>query len=170
MPHLLKLALAAIVALPAPALAQAADRVLAPFNACRPIGDVQRRAACYDAALDRLRNAVTERQVVIVDKQQAAADRRTLFGLGGSATERRIAPVASEPPVQAIDSTVVSARSVGYDLWAVRLATGATWRTTEAWGALSPKTGQPVRIRRGLMNSYTIRIGNSRALRAVRVN
>lgn len=165
--------------LPAAAFAQdsgrASDRALAPLVACRPIGDVRARALCYDAALDRLQQAVSGRQVVIVDKQQAAVDRKAMFGFSLArpqpeprARDRRGTPV--EEPLAAIDSAVVVARPFGYEQWSIRLANGATWRTVESGIAFEPKPGEVVHIRRGVMGSYMLRVGKGRSVRAARAN
>ncbi len=178
------MAMAAIAAAAPAAAAEneghAADRALAPFVACRATRDPAVRLACFDAALDRLQAQVAQRQVVIIDHEQVAQDRRTLFGFSPShevaatrpprpAPTPRAARPASEE-VAEIDSTVVSAQPYGYDQWTIRLATGATWRTTEAGIPIQPKPGSKVHVHRALMNSFLLRVGAFRAVRAVRVN
>lgn len=172
----------ALVAAAAPALAQdgrASDRALAPLVACRQIGDVRARAACYDAALDKLQQSVAARTVVVMDREEVKEDRRSSFGFGGSQTVARVVapkpartarPGAPVEELEAIDSTVVSASPYGYERWTIRIATGAVWRTTEAGITLAPKPGATIRIRRGLMGSFSLRIGNARPVRALRVN
>lgn len=177
------LGIAALACVPAGAQdggGRAADRVLAPFITCRQQRDPAARAACYDAALDRLQGQVTARQVVIVDHEQVQQDRRTLFGFSpGHAQEApkpaKLAPAprAARAPVEdvaEIDSTVVSAQPYGYDGLQIRIATGAIWRTTEGGIPIPPKPGTRIHIHRALMNSYLLRVGSYRAVRAVRVN
>lgn len=176
-----RLAMVAALATAMPTLAAersaGATRVLAPLVACRAIADAGRRATCYDAALDRLQSAVSTAQVTILDREQASADRRAAFGYSGArppapppvrvrATETARVPAEDVP---AIDSTVAAAAPYGVDRWTIRLVTGATWRTTEPGLSVAPKAGTPVHIKRGLMGSYMMRIGNARALRAMRV-
>lgn len=180
------LLVAAMTGMAAPVWAEeggrAADRVLAPFLSCRQNRDVAARAACYDAALDTLQGQVGARQVVIVDHDQAVQDRRTLFGFGADhgaqpprpvkparpvATARAAKPVSEE--LNEIDSTVASSQPYGYDQWVIRLATGAVWRTTESGLPIQPKPGAKVHIHRGVMNGYLLRVGSSRAVRAMRV-
>jgi hypothetical protein len=166
---------ALVVGVPASVIAQdsgkASDRALAPFVACRQIPDVRARALCYDNALDRLQHSVAGREVVIVDKQQANEDRKSLFGFNAAnrmPAARAVRPADAE--VAAIDSTVSGARQSGYDRWDIRLANGAIWRTLEAGIIVAPKNGEEVHIRRGALGSFMIRIGKSRAMRAIRVN
>ncbi len=143
------------------------DRALAPLVACRPIPDVRARALCYDAALDKLQQSVSQRTVVVMDREQVKAD----FGFGGGKPLARspAARVAMPEGVDEISATVVSTSSYGYDLWDIRLATGAVWRTTEASVAFPPKQGQTIQIRRGILGSYTMMVGR-RALKVKRVN
>lgn len=177
------LGIAAVAGAPAGAQdvgGRAADRVLAPFIACRAQRDTAARAACYDAALDRLQGQVTARQVVIVDHEQVQQDRRTLFGFSGNrGLEAPKPPKPAAPPraarasaedVAEIDSTVTSAQPYGYDGLLIRIATGATWRTTEGGIPVPPKPGTKIHIHRGVMNGYLLRVGGYRAVRAIRVN
>ncbi len=174
----------ALAMLAAPAGAEdngrASDRALAPLVACRPMPDPRARAACYDAALDRLQQAVAARQVVVMDREQVHEDRRAMFGFNGGGAPARLAAV--KPPklpkaaraapaeeVEQIDSTVASMTQYGYDRWTIRLATGALWRTTEGGIPIAYKPGTNVHIRRGIMGSYIIRIGKARPLKAMRV-
>jgi hypothetical protein len=178
-----RLAVMAGVALTAPAMAadtKAADRVLAPMVACRAITATQDRAACYDSALDRLRQAVASDQVTILDREQVQANRRAAFGYAGvdatqpqpakrAAAKAAKAEAAPIEAVEEVDTTVVSAAPYTGDRWTITLADGATWRTTEGGMAVAPRAGTPVHIKRGLMNSYRMRIGNARAMSVVRV-
>jgi hypothetical protein len=169
---------ALVVGVPASVIAQdpgkASDRALAPFVACRQIPDVRARALCYDNALDRLQHSVAGREVVIVDKQQATEDRKSLFGLNAALQmtepqhkrDRR----AREPEVNAIDSTVTAARRSGIDHWTIRLATGAIWRTLEPGITSPPAIGDVVQIRRDALGKFMMRVGRSRSMRSMRVD
>jgi len=166
----------AIAALPGTAWAQSggAARALAPLVACRGVADPRAKANCYDAALDKLQNAVAGREVVIVDKQQNNEDRKALFGFNA---ERQLEEPAHarrergprEPEVDSVDSTVALARRTGIDHWTIRLANGATWRTLEPGITSAPDVGDPVHIRRDALGKYMMRVGKSRSMRAIRV-
>lgn len=154
----------------------AADRVLSAMLACRATPDPRARATCYDAALDHLQQQIAARQVVIMDREQVAADRKSEFGFGGEAPHIpapravKIKPAPGEEEVVAVDSTVASAAPYGYDQWTIRLATGAVWRSTESGIPAQPRTGAPVHIHRGIMGSFLMRVGNFRAVKAIRIN
>lgn len=178
----------ALAVLAAPAGAEdngrASDRALAPLVACRMMPDPRARAACYDAALDRLQQAVAARQVVVMDREQVHEDRRAMFGFNSGDAPSRLAIV--KPPkaakasraargapateeVEEVDSTLVGMSPFGYDRWTIRIATGAVWRTTEPGFPVALKPGTEVHIRRGIMGSYIVRIGKARPLKAMRV-
>jgi hypothetical protein len=163
-------------AVPASVTAQdpgkASDRALAPFVACRQVPDARARALCYDTALDKLQHSISGREVVIVDKQQANEDRKSLFGLNAALqmTEPKRDRRAREPEVSAIDSTVTAARRSGLAHWTIRLATGAIWRTLEPGIRSAPTNGDVVQIRRDPLGKFMMRVGRSRAMRAMRVN
>ena len=168
--------------LTAPALAaddrgRASDRALAPLVVCRPIPDSRARAACYDAALDKLQQSVADRNIVVMDREQVKEDRKANFGFGANQQLARVAspkaPKAARVVVEdvaEVDSTVVSAAAFGYDRLMIRLANGATWRTTEPGLATPPKAGTAIHISRGVMGGFMMRIGRARAVRALRVN
>ncbi|WP_294394290.1 hypothetical protein [uncultured Sphingomonas sp.] len=171
-----------VAAMPAMAAEKdGATRVLAPLVACRPISDASARAACYDRALDGLRGAVSAKQVTILDREQVQVNRKAMFGYSGQeppapkASRKAPAqvtakgPTPAPEPVNEISSTIVSATPYAVDRWTIRIAGGAVWRTTEAGMAVAPRAGTPVHIKRALMGSYMLRIGDARALRAMRV-
>jgi hypothetical protein len=162
---------AGAVLLAGPAQAQdkgrPSDRALAPLVACRPIPDPRARAACYDAALDKLQQSVSERTVVVMDREQVKAD----FGFGGGPPLARspAAKVAAPEPVQEVNSTIAGVISYGYDFWGIRVATGALWRTTDTGLVFPPKVGTAVQIKRGILGGYVMYIGKDKAVRVKRV-
>lgn len=145
---------------------RASDRALAPLVACRPVPDARARAACYDAALDRLQQSVSERTVVVMDREQVKAD----FGFGpGPVPAKSPAARIAPEPVKEVTSTVASVISYGYDLWGIRIANGAIWRTTETGLVFPPTPGTEVHIRRGTLGSYVMFVGKNKAVRVKRI-
>ena len=143
------------------------DRALAPLVACRPIPDARARAACYDAALDKLQQSVAERSVVVMDREQVKAG----FGFGGAKPLAR-SPAAKAMPEQVneIDSTIAAVVNYGYDNWGIRLATGALWRTTDSALPFPPKVGQTVKVKRASLGGYVMLLGANKSVRVVRSN
>ena len=144
---------------------RASDRALAPLVVCRPIPDSRARAACYDAALDKLQQSVADRAVVVMDREQVKAS----FGFGGSQPLPKSAAARALPEqVQEIDSTITTVQSLGYDNWAIRLASGAVWRTTDSALAFPPKVGATVKIRRASLGGYIMVLGRNQTVRVLR--
>jgi hypothetical protein len=170
-PVIVRAGIALAVLMAGPALAadekggRPSDRALAPLVACRPIADPRARATCYDAALDKLQQSVADRAVVVMDREQVKAS----FGFGGSQPlPRSVAAKALPEPIQEIDSTVTTVQSLGYDNWAIRLASGAVWRTTDSALAFPPKVGATVKIRRASLGGYTMFLGRNQTVRVLR--
>lgn len=158
----------------APALAQEpAESLQRPeaFEAlvrCRTIADAAARLSCFDAAAAAMEQAAERRDLVVVDRQQIRESRRRLFGLPlprlgifGDGND--------EEQVSSIDSTVASARQAGFGRWVVRLEDGSTWAQTDNEQlAARPRNGQRVRVERGALGSYRMRVNNQPAIRVQR--
>jgi hypothetical protein len=58
----------------------AADNVIQSFQRCRSITTVEARLECFDKAASVLGNAVKNKEITIVDRQEVRQARRSLFG------------------------------------------------------------------------------------------
>lgn len=153
-----------------PPAAQQRPELFEALVRCRAITEDVARLQCFDAAAANLQQATERRDLVIVDRQQVRESRRRLFGLpipnlgdifGGGDDE--------EDEVSSIESNVASAHQVGYGRWVVRLEDGSTWAQTDNSPLASrPRTGQPVRVERGALGSYRMRVNNQPAIRVQR--
>ena len=161
-------------AVPAAAQQQAATPQARPqaFEAlvrCRSIADATARLQCFDAAAANLQQAAERRDVVVVDRQQIRESRRRLFGLPLPRLGIFGDDEGDEDEVRSIESTVASARQGAYGRWIVRLQDGSTWAQTDNHTlASSPRPGQPVRVERGALGSYRMRVNNQPAVRVQR--
>lgn len=140
---------------------------------CRAISDGAQRLACYDSQVARLDEAATRDEVVVVDKEQVKKARQGLFGfslpslgklLGGKGDESSAAEISE------IESTILSAQTVGYGEWLIVLEDGARWQQVSGELALPPKKGQPIRIKRASMGSFIANINKQPAIRVKRLN
>ena len=140
---------------------------------CRAITDDGARLQCFDQAAAALQQATEAREVVVVDRAQVRESRRRLFGLplprlpifgGGGGDEDE-----DEDEISSIESTVASAHQEGYGRWVVRLEDGSTWvQTDDNIIAGRPRSGQPVRVNRGALGSFMMRVNNQPAVRVRR--
>ena len=160
----------------APATAQNRDQAAARpelFEAlvrCRALADDAARLQCFDAAAAALQQAAERRDVVVIDRTQVRESRRRLFGLpnirlpffGGDDDDE-------QENVDAIESTVRSAYQQGYGRWVVTLEDGSIWaQTDDNLIAGRPRQGQPVRVMRGALGSFMMRVNNQPAVRVRR--
>lgn len=144
-----------------------AARVLGGLRACKALPDKD-RLACYDRAAAALDQAVVQKEVTLIDKQEVRQTRRGLFGFNlpriGIFSDDANKEEAAE-----LNTTVASARSVDGRV-EFRLGDGsdAVWRTTDPV-AFPPKAGTPVRITKASLGSYFIKFGKDRMVRGMRV-
>ena len=138
---------------------------------CRAIADDTARLQCFDNAAAALQTAAERREVVVVDRAQVRESRRRLFGLalprlpifGGAADDE------DEEEIRSIESNIVSAYQAAYGRWVVRLEDGSTWaQVDDNLIAARPRAGQTVRVNRGALGSYMMRVNNQPAVRVRR--
>ena len=137
---------------------------------CRAITEDAARLTCFDAATAALQAAAERRDVVVVDRGQVRESRRRLFGLalprlpifGGGDDD-------DEEEISSIESSIISAHQVEYGRWMVRLEDGSTWvQTDNNLIAGRPRSGQPVRVNRGALGSYMMRVNGQPGVRVRR--
>jgi hypothetical protein len=166
------LALAGFTLLGQPAHAQLpapAEAILDGMGRCRAIADLPARAACYDAAYDRLKGSVGLSDVVIVEKKQVQAAQRQAFGLSLpslSVFDR----ATGQGPIDSISGEVVDARRDERGRWVVTLAEGAVWRQIDDDPMRAPRRGAPVEVRRAALGSFMMKVDGQRGVRVRREN
>jgi hypothetical protein len=152
------------------------------LGACRSIGDVQSRVACYDGLVDGLGAAVTPsaaslRAAAPPPAMAAPAPNPPAPHLPAQANlfgGDDLPPPKREPDAAPIpDHIIAKASAVRTDaagLVIVTLDNGQTWRQTDG-SALRVKPGAEVKIRSGLMGSYLMSLASgNRSVRAKRIN
>ena len=136
--------------------------------ACQSIADAGQRLSCFDKAAQGLAQAMSKKEVVVIDKARANEAKRSLFGF--SVPNFGALFGSGDDAVNQIESTVTGAFENGYEGWTIKLADGSTWQQTDgATVALPPRKGDKVTVRRGTMGSYFLKIGSQPGLRAKRV-
>ncbi|MGQ0558982.1 MAG: hypothetical protein ACT4OE_05265 [Sphingosinicella sp.] len=172
--RLLLIALAATAPTPLFAQARASERpeVLTRIIACREIGDERQRLACFDAQVAALQAAEANREIAVVDREQVRRTRRSLFGLaipdlgifGGDDDDEE----SEEEGFNQINSRVGSSY-VGPDGRLVLvLEEGGTWVQTDGRRTRA-RTGEAIRIRRGILGSFIANVEERPGVRVVRV-
>lgn len=172
-----RLATIALIGLPALALAADAPRPVprsvAALQQCRTIADAALRVACYDKAVDALNAATAANELVMIERTEVRKARKGLFGftvpslnfLSGRRDNAEDRADESE-----LETTIVSARSIGYDKWRFSVEGGGTWETVESdSGFDTPKPGAKVLLQKGSLGAYYAKIGKGRRVQAKRV-
>ena len=136
--------------------------------ACQSIADAGQRLSCFDKAAQGLAQAMSKKEVVVIDKARANEAKRSLFGF--SVPNFGALFGGGDDAVNQIESTVSGAFENGYEGWTIKLADGSTWQQTDgASVALPPRKGDKVTVKRGTMGSYFLKIGSQPGIRAKRV-
>jgi hypothetical protein len=135
--------------------------------ACRSITDSAQRLACYDKASGAFAEAVSKKEVVVIDKQRATEAKRSLFGFS---VPNFAGLFGGGDDINQIEGTVAAAFENGYDGWTIKLADGSTWQQTDGTPlALEPRRGDKVVVKRGAMGSYFVKIGSQPGFKAKRI-
>ncbi len=139
--------------------------------ACRALTDRDARLNCFDAATAKLDEAESTGQVVVVNREQARAVRRDVFGLQLPSLDifGRKGAAATGEDVDQLASTVKAASENPDGRWVLELETGAVWRQVDdSPMATPPHVGSKVEIRRAGLGSFFTRIDGHPAFRAHR--
>lgn len=175
----LSAALLACSSMPAGAAPPASDRApaLRKLLECRGITESAPRLACYDEQAKDLELATSRRDVVVVDRGQIAATRRSLFGFAlpriplfeGRQDEHTSPDGDKAQDFDRIETTLRSVSQAG-GKWILVLEDGARWEQVETGReADDPRAGMPISIRRASLGSYFARIGTHITMRIRRV-
>lgn len=149
---------------------EAPPAVVNDVTACRAIQDEKARLDCYDRTVGALSSQVQARDVVVLNRAEVRRTRRSLFGFnlprlpffGGGGG-------GGEDDIDEITSTITSASPLANGRYRVVLEDGAVWRTTEAVVTI-PRAGRPITLKKAMMGSYFMKVGNGRSVRAMRIN
>ena len=172
-----RIATIALVGLPALVLAADAPRPVprsvAALQQCRTIADPGQRVVCYDKAVDALTAATAANEVVMIDRTEVRKARKGLFGFSMpslSFLSGRKDNAEDRSDEAQLETTIVSARNLGYDKWRFTVEGGATWETVESDSSFeAPRPGTKVLLERGSLGSYYAKVGKGRRVQAKRV-
>ena len=160
------------LARPVPAMAQDSTALKTPAQfsaviACRAIADEAERLACFDSQVAALAKAADDKDIVIADRESVRETRRGLFGF--SLPKINLFGGDDADEFQEIDTTIASARPIGYGYYSIELADGARWEQTDGKLVLSPKSGQKIKIKRGALGTFFANVNGQPGIRVRRV-
>jgi len=137
---------------------------------CRAIPEDAQRLACFDHEVAALDAAEKDKQVVVVDREQVRAARRTLFGLplpnlhlfGGNDDHD-----ANE--IVQIEGKIASA-SPDTDGWRIRLEDGSVWVQTDGKPIFrTPQPGLGAVVKHGALGGYFLSVAGAPGVKVRRV-
>jgi hypothetical protein len=116
-----------------------------------------------------LQSALSDQKVVVIDREEVRRTRRSLFGISMPDLNFLKGKGEDAKDVDAITATITQVAATG-DRYVFTLDTGARWQTLEdSSRQLTPKPGQSITIRKGVLGSYRLSVANRPALRAMRL-
>ncbi|MEO6434051.1 MAG: hypothetical protein ABIO29_08775 [Sphingomicrobium sp.] len=133
---------------------------------CRKIAEPVERLACYDANVAPLEAAIASKDILIVDRSKAEEANRSLFGYGASG----VGQFLGLGNLDQIDSTVASSGFNGDGGVIVTLADGSRWSQQDdkpMYGSIAK--GAAVKVVRGTLGSYIVRIKGQIGFKAIRI-
>jgi hypothetical protein len=143
--------------------------LLSNLTNCRAISNGEARLACFDAAVGALDTAERGGDVVIVDRAQVRAARRSLFGFDMPNMPDVFGRANETESVDEVGSTLARAVQTRDHDWVFTLADGTVWRQVDTVAsAFTNRPGTPVRVRRAAMGSYLLAVGRSPSIRVRR--
>jgi hypothetical protein len=136
--------------------------------ACRSIADATQRLACYDRETGTVAQALSKKDLVVIDKARATAAKRSLFGF--SVPDFGGIFGGDEDQVKEISSTVTGFGHNADGGWIIKLADGSTWsQTDDAMLGLPPERGQKVVVHRGSFGAFFLRLNGQPGFKVKRV-
>lgn len=134
---------------------------------CKLIAERDARVDCYDAAVESLRTAERQGEIVVVERERVLEARRAVFGFSLPAFPSLLGGEADT--LNEVETTLQRATYVAGPGWTFYLADGSIWRQIDATPLQFRATeGLPIRIRRAAMGSYFLKVADNPAVRAKR--
>lgn len=136
---------------------------------CRAIPEDAKRLACYETQAARIDAAEANRDVVVIDREQAEKARKQNFGL--PAKPLLVGkPEVGKDSFEDITGTIRTAKQLVTKRWLFELDDGARWYQAELKTIRDPKPGQRVRIRKASLGGYLANIDGQPATRVRRID
>jgi hypothetical protein len=166
----MRLVLATLLLTAAPLAAQEPSNspLVRDMLACRSEADPVKRLACYDGKVGAFAVAAEKGDVKVVDREDVKKTRRALFGFTLPKLPFFSGDDSAEDQADEVETSVTSVTALGYGKFAITMADGAVWRTTENMRR-DPVAGAAVKIRKASLGSYMLSVAGRPGVRALRV-
>jgi hypothetical protein len=159
---------ALLIAAPVAAAEPSNSPLVRDMLACRGEADPVKRLACYDGKVGAFATATEKGDVKVVDREDVKKTRRALFGFSLPKLPFFSGDDSQEDQADEVETTISAIAALGYGKFALTMADGAVWRTTEAMRR-DPVAGAAVRIKKAAMGSFMLSVAGRPGVRALRV-
>jgi hypothetical protein len=136
---------------------------------CRAIPADVERLACYEAQTAKIDAAEANRDLVIIDRDQATKARKDGFGLPSRPLIVGTPPTLGEG-VTDVTAKIRTAKLLASKRWLFVLDDGARWYQAELKTLRDPKPGQSIRIRKASLGGFLANIDGQPATRVRRID
>lgn len=145
--------------------------LIAALESCQKISGAAERLGCFDRASAALTTAARGGDLVVVNRGEVRAARRSLFGFAMPKVPFFSNDSSADEASETLDTTIKSARAIGYGRYRFVVADGdAEWETTESFANFrEPRSGGKVQIKRGALGGYLIKVDGQRGVKGKRV-
>ena len=149
------------------------NHYLQELRTCQAETEADERLACFDKVTGALVNAADSGDLTIVDREKVRDTRRKLFGFsipdfgifGGHDKDRK-----DEKEFEQLDTTIAKVRYGPRGSLILTTQEGAVWEISDAPTRLrSTRAGQKLEIRKGVLNSYFLRINGQSGVKGQRI-
>ena len=134
--------------------------------ACRTITAADQRLACYDRETAAMNQAISTKDLVMVDKEKARAAGRSLFGFS---VPNFAGLFGSNGEISQIEATIKGTGHNSDGGWTLTLDDGSVWTQTDDWPGLDAKVGKKVIVKRGVLGSYWLSIAGQNGIKVKRI-
>ncbi|HUG45043.1 MAG TPA: hypothetical protein VMK31_00845 [Sphingomicrobium sp.] len=134
---------------------------------CRAIAAPEERLGCFDRETAAMGQAIASSNLVVVDREQARAAKRSVFGFSVPNFGGLFG--GGDDDVSQIESTIKSTSRNALGGWIITLADGSVWSQTDDWPGLDPRQGKTVIVKRGALGSFRLMIPGENGIKVKRI-
>lgn len=154
-------ALALALSLSSPAAAQTAGETtpesLSAAYRCAEIAEDAARLACYDQAINRLRQAESQGQIVAVDRAQAETIERDAFGFHLPSLSTLIPRFSGgEADIETVDMQVARVVELASGRHRFVMSNGQVWTQVDPQSVRNVRPGDNISVRRAALGSFML--------------
>lgn len=145
------------------------DDAVTAVIACQQIAEGARRLACFDTAAGHLSQARERRDIVVLDRKEVQATRRSLFGFSLPKIKLFGGTDDGEGELRQLEGKVAGVSAAGSSRWTITMDDGTRWLTTEGDEGYPPRPGETAVIKKAALGSYAASFNKRRSLKVRRV-